>query len=280
MVLIRSGTPPNFIIFTDLDGTLLDHYYYSFDPAREALEKINQQGIPLIICTSKTRAEIEFWRKKLKNHYPFISENGGAIFYPRPETLPNLYPLRKIDHYFTIELGTPHPVLLMNFKNLKRSLGEKIRGISEMNIAEVIELTGLPLEQALLAQKREYSEPFIFKGNPDEKEDLKALIQKFKLNLTEGGRFFHLMGGNDKGKAVSMVIKGYKNSYPNLRSIGIGDSPNDLPMLQVVDIPILVQKPDKTYDRKIPPLPHLIYAPGVGPEGWNKALLEILNLYR
>ncbi|MCX8012643.1 MAG: HAD-IIB family hydrolase [Desulfobacterota bacterium] len=279
MASIPASKSPQFIIFTDLDGTLLDHYCYSFDAAQEALKKINQYQIPLIICTSKTRAEIEIWRKKLKNHYPFISENGGAIFYPSAENFPHLYPIRKVDLYLGIELGLPHQVLLKNFEKLKKVWGGKIRGISEMDLTEVMELTSLPFEQALSAQKREYSEPFVFKGNSNEKKELKAFIRKLKLNLTEGDRFFHLMGQNDKGKAVSIVMEGYKRTYPNIKSIGIGDSFNDLPMLRKVDIPILVQKPNKIYDNKIPPLTRLIYAAGVGPRGWKKALLAILSQY-
>ena len=71
------------IIFTDLDGTLLDHNTYSFKKAFPALRIIKKKKIPLIICTSKTKGEIEHYRKKLKNNHPFVSENGGAIFIPK-----------------------------------------------------------------------------------------------------------------------------------------------------------------------------------------------------
>ena len=70
------------IIFTDLDGTLLDHKTYSFENAFEALQAIKEKNIPLIICSSKTRSEIEYYREKLSNNHPFVSENGGGIFLP------------------------------------------------------------------------------------------------------------------------------------------------------------------------------------------------------
>jgi len=71
------------IIFTDLDGTLLDNSSYSFEAALPALQLIKEKNIPLIICSSKTRKEIEHYRKKLYNLHPFISENGGGIFIPK-----------------------------------------------------------------------------------------------------------------------------------------------------------------------------------------------------
>lgn len=70
------------IIFTDLDGTLLDSRY-SFRKALPAIKLIKEKNIPLILCSSKTRSEIELWRKKLNNNHPFISENGGGIFIPK-----------------------------------------------------------------------------------------------------------------------------------------------------------------------------------------------------
>jgi len=279
MVQSSLNKKPPLIIFTDLDGTLLDHYNYSFDAAQEALEKINVSKIPLIFCSSKTRAEIEMWRKKLGNHYPFISENGGAIFYPKKEKYPNSYQVRTRNGYRMLKLGTYYPDLLQQFKKLKKIFGEKIRGFSEMDLSEVASLTGLPENQAALAQKREYSEPFVFTGDKDEMKKLQIFVKKCTLNVTQGGRFFHLLGDNDKGKAVSIVIKGYKDVNPMLQSIAIGDSFNDLPMLQKVDIPVLVQKPKEIFDEKISSLTNLIRAPGVGPEGWNKALLAILTQY-
>lgn len=63
-------------VFTDLDGTLLDHETYSWEAARPALERLELSGIPWILVTSKTRAEVELWRKQLGNRHPFIIENG------------------------------------------------------------------------------------------------------------------------------------------------------------------------------------------------------------
>src|SRR5512143_2726927 len=70
------------VIFTDLDGTLLHPKTYSFTEALPALELIRERGIHLVLCSSKTRAEIEVYRKRLHNEAPFIVENGGAIFVP------------------------------------------------------------------------------------------------------------------------------------------------------------------------------------------------------
>jgi mannosyl-3-phosphoglycerate phosphatase len=273
----KMGDRLHTIIFTDLDGTLLDHHTYSFDPAREALEKISTDGIPLILCTSKTRAEIEPWRKKLCNDDPFVSENGGALFFPRRSPIAATLAGLERDGYKVVELGMPYPRLTSLFASLKSAFGEKIRGFSEMDPHEVALITGLSEGDAALALMREYTEPFTFSGNDRELERLRAMVERIDLTLTRGGRFFHLLGGNDKGKAVRLVTDAYRHAFPRLRSIAIGDSANDLAMLQAVDIPVLVQKPGEFYDETAANLPNLVPAPGVGPEGWNRAVMEILG---
>lgn len=89
------------IIVTDLDGTLLDCSDYSFDKALPALQLIKEKNIQLIICSSKTRKEIEHYRKKLYNLHPFVSENGGGIFIPKG--------------YFKFQLSGPALVTSISF---------------------------------------------------------------------------------------------------------------------------------------------------------------------
>ena len=163
---------PQIIIFTDLDGTLLDHYSYSFDAAREALEKIKAAQIPLVICTSKTRAEIEVWRNKLNNKDPFISENGGAIFFPKDGIITDKKTGFERNGYQVIELGMNYPELMVRFGSLKGLFGERIRGFSEMGVNEIADLTGLSRNEAELAKKREYTEPFVFTGGERDIEKL------------------------------------------------------------------------------------------------------------
>jgi len=267
-------TMPKVVIFSDLDGTLLDHNTYSFQAASEALEFIKSKNIPLVICTSKTHKEIELYRKLLDNKCPFISENGGGIFVPNSYFSKEFKYDKEIDGYKVIELGTPREKLSATLRSISKETGIQIRGFSDMTVKEIAELTGLDDETAKLAVDRDYSEPFII--NEDEKYT--ATIEK-EINLkgymhTRGGRFHHILGGNDKGKAVKILTNLYKQEFGSTKTVGIGDSLNDLPMLDAVDIPIIVQKPNGVYDLKIE-LPKLTYADGVGPSGWNSSILKL-----
>ncbi len=126
-----------------------------------------------------------------------------------------------------------------------------------------------------MAKKRDFDEPFIFDGGENEKEKLFESIKAKGFNFTEG-RFYHIIGNSDKGKAVSLLINLYKKYYDEIITIAIGDNTNDIPMFEKVDYPVLVKKPDGSYDSKID-IPKIIKADGIGPEGWNKAVSDLLR---
>jgi mannosyl-3-phosphoglycerate phosphatase len=271
----RSQKKYQYLVFTDLDGTLLDHETYSFEPALSAIHALKKRNIPLIICTSKTRAEIEQVRTELHNTHPFISENGGAIFIPK-NYFSSTFPFtREEPNYFIIELGIPYSKLREVFHLIKNLKPGKIKGFGDFSPQEVAEICGFSLQKANLAKKREYDEPFILENDAALNKILET-AKDSNLQITRGGRFYHLLGDNDKGKAILLLKNIYKEKSKHLKSIALGDSLNDLPMLEVVDYPILVQKPNGSYDPSVE-LNNLILASGRGPSGWCDSVFKLLN---
>ena len=285
------------VIFTDLDGTLLHPKDYSFTDATEALALIKKENVPLVFTTSKTRAEVERLRSELSNTAPFITENGGGVFIPR-----GYFPFDShgeplhIDSgdYETFTLGTPYHELRESFLELRDALGVRVRGFGDMSTEEVARMTGLSPEHARLAMDRDFDEPFIFTegsgadlnsknknkdGNKDgdEERQRKRFLEAIRargLNWTRG-RFHHILGHHDKAAAMSLLMERFKRFYGNIRTLGLGDSLNDLEMLTLVDSAVLVQKTGGAYEPM--DLPNLKRAEGVGPRGWNRAVLEFLG---
>jgi mannosyl-3-phosphoglycerate phosphatase len=270
-------TTPKLVIFTDLDGCLLDRETYSFEPARPALRFIRERKIPLIFVSSKTRAEIEGYRKKLKNTDPFVSENGGAVFIPRATFSFAFSHGREVEGYFVLELGTFYPQILRALEFIKRETGVRIRGFHELSIKELASLSGLSREEADLAKKREYDEPFVIEGGTEEIKTIQKKIKERGLHYVWGGRFHHILGKNDKGKAVKMLKGFYVKEFEKIVTVGVGDSLNDLPMLNVVDHPILLQGEEELSPGILSPIGNLTVAAGTGPQAWNEAILRILR---
>jgi len=261
------------LVYTDLDGTLLDHDTYRFDDAEATLERLKEGGVPIILCSSKTRAEIEALCRKMALNDPFISENGGAVFVP--EALSGLQTAgwKRKGIYRVMELGTPHEILMETYYQIKAAGGFQMVGFSEMAPEEVARHTGLSVEEARLAAQRDYSEPFMFHEKGNRVRQLEAEIARRGLRVTMGGRFFHLMGGNDKGKAVEQLTLAYAQSLPGrkISTIGLGDGPNDIPMLRCVDQPVIIRK--KTgewlaFDNR----QEAYFTDKPGPGGWAEAI--------
>jgi mannosyl-3-phosphoglycerate phosphatase family protein len=270
---------PQPIIFTDLDGTLLDHETYAFTAALPALQLVREKGIPLVFCSSKTRAEIEYWRERLENRHPFIPENGGGIFIPRSyfseDNVGAVWSKTEvINGYSVLVLGTPYPVLRGRLEKLQDK-GFKVRGFGDMSAAEVAGVTGLNLKGARLAKRREFDEPFIFSGDQARLSTLVASIEETGFRYAEG-RFCHLLGDSDKGKAVDILTNLYQRKFGEIVTIALGDSPVDFSMLEKVDHPVLVRNYKGEHDRRIA-LPNLIKVEGIGPKGWNKAVPALIE---
>jgi mannosyl-3-phosphoglycerate phosphatase len=265
----------NYVVFTDLDGTLLDHTTYSYAPALPALNLLKALDIPLLFCTSKTRKETLGLARELGINHPFITENGGGIFIPYGYPLPS-HPAERIKGaYRVIVLGASIEDIRTAFKTIRKRY--RLRGFSDMSAAELAREAGLSELQASAALERDFSEPFLFLDDERKLEEFAREISALGFRLTRGGRFFHLIGPHaDKGEAVSCLAELYRRQSPQMTTLALGDSPNDLAMLKAVDMPFLVQRPDGTYDPEVR-FPSLRFAGGVGPEGWNRAILEVLH---
>jgi mannosyl-3-phosphoglycerate phosphatase len=264
------------IIFSDLDGTLLDYDTYSFRPARQALELIKSYQIPLILVSSKTRFELIDYQKRLKLlSLPFVVENGSAVFTAKNYfTLSAKKEIRKEHDCYV--LGKPYQQIVKILHEISQEHGYNIRGFHNAGEDEVRDKTNLPGVAMRQALKREFSVPLFF---DDEAEKiLHEEVKRYDLRILFGGRFMHLLGDTDKGKAVDLIKKGFAKRSSNItfKSVAIGDSLNDFAMLKVADVAILVKRHDGSYENR-QYLKHVIYSPGIGPTGWNQSLLELLK---
>ncbi len=264
-----------FVIYTDLDGCLLDRESYEFEPARPALEHLKRQGIPVVLCSSKTQAEVEFHRELLGLPDPFIVENGGAILIP--EGYFPLLPAFPFTNglYRTVELGVPYTRLTQTLHEIRHITGFDLRGFAEMSPEEVALFTGLDLEAARRAKARRYDEPFVADLNRQQIQRLTFEIRGRGLTLSRGGRFYHLTGRNTKGLAVDLLTRLYRSNSPEILTVGLGDGPNDVSMLERVDIPVVIPRERFLVDPAFEGRPWPV-APAPGPAGWAAAAIQAI----
>jgi mannosyl-3-phosphoglycerate phosphatase len=266
------------IVVSDLDGSLLDAASYSAQAARPALEALARLGVPLVPCTSKTRAELEALLPALGLRTPAIVENGGAIVIPATYFVGVVAGALQAGDALVVPLGAPRDRLVASLAEIASETGVRLRGFASMPPAEVEALTGLAPDAARRAMAREYDEPFVLEGDGAEADAVARAAAARGLRCTRGGRFRHLTGPVDKGQALRVLLGLYEARGQRLESLGLGDAENDAPLLQAVDRPVLIPRPDGEVDpalRRL--LPTAEVAPRPGPEGWNEAVLTVLR---
>jgi len=259
------------IVFTDLDGTLLDARTYSWRPAEAALEQLARLGVPVIFTSSKTRVEIEEWRRRLGNREVFVSENGGGVYFPEGCAARAPAHAEAWDGYRRIALGTPYPAVRTALVEMRRETTLRLLGFGDMTAEEIERCTDLGREDVERAQQREFDEPFLWDAmdDPVDESRVREAAQARGLRVSRGGRFFHLHGAHDKGACVRVVAA----AYGGAQTIGLGDSLNDLDLLSAVDRAAVVARPDGSHERAMRrALPRAHFARGVGPVGFAEVI--------
>lgn len=259
------------VIFTDLDGTLLDLLDGSAGPVLPVLSRLQHHNIPVVFSSAKTRAEQEKLRRELNVHDPFIVENGGAVYIPR-----DYFPFspscpKTIHGYQVVELGMPYQEIRSRIVKIRETLKIQFTGFGDLTPTGIARRTGLAVPEAIKAAEREYDETLFLEEFPEEQRaKILRAVRKAGMRWTHGGRYYHVMGGNDKGRAVRQLTELYKQRWGAVYTIGIGDSRNDLEMLAAVDLPLVVEKYKGGWEDFT--LPNLRKIPGKGPAGWRRAV--------
>lgn len=262
------------IVFTDLDGTLLDRDTYSFSPAEPALQYLDQHRIPLVLSSSKTRCEMEMWRRRLGNCDPFIVENGAAVVIPQGY-FPFPIPWAKSRGPFqVVEFGAPYAALVQALVIASSESRCRIAAFHQWDAVQLSLHTGLPLAEAELAKQREYDEPFeVADADQSRLPDLLAAIVRLGYRWTRGGRFYHITGNNDKAVAVRLLTELYQRQFGAVRTVGLGDEMNDVALLNTVDVPVVVHS--AAAHRVAPLVRAACVTSSDGPQGWNEAVLAL-----
>jgi len=260
------------IIFSDLDGTLLHSQTYSFEAAKPALSALRRQKAPLVLCTSKTRAEVEMWRERLDTQHPFIVENGGAVYIPCGYFPFVIDQATQREGYDVIEFGTPYLELVLALREAAGEARCEVLGFHDMTIADICLRTSLPVRQAELAKQREYDEPFEILGSGT--HTLLAAIERRGKRWTRGDRFYHISGASDKAVAVEYLSSLYRRAFGSVQTIGIGDGHNDATFLRTVDLPVIIRSRFAAALKLAVPRGFVTSAPG--PDGWKEAVLPLV----
>ncbi|WP_010137449.1 HAD-IIB family hydrolase [Oceanicola sp. S124] len=254
-------TKPPFMVFTDLDGTLLDHESYSYAAALPALAQLRARNVPVVLASSKTGPEIHALREELRlSASPAIVENGAGLLLPR-EAPPGQ--------------GEAYQRLRAALDLLDPDLRRCFRGFGDIGPEGVVEDAGLSYEKARMACQRAWSEPGLWEGDADQKRAFLAALADHGITARRGGRYLTLSFGGTKADRMDEAAA----LFGHPPRIALGDAPNDREMLEHADIGVIIANPHGA------PLPELrgerdgaiLRSQKSGPAGWNEMMLKLTS---
>lgn len=261
------------IVFTDLDGTLIDFETYSAEITTPRVRQLLAEGVPVVFCSSKTRLEQRALMQKMGIDTLGIVENGSGIYVPQNSDLfadQNDHPLP--DGGRLIELGTSAAVIQEKIKIVSSRLEIDLKPYASLSNQALAAVTGLTEDAASRARQRDFSETLTAKLEPHQWTEVQNAFARHDLQCVCGGRFYTVSAANcHKGTALDKTVAAFaaRRSAP-VTSVAIGDSSNDVAMLKAADLPYLVQQPTGTWHEIVLPGVHRI--PAIGPAGWLEAI--------
>jgi mannosyl-3-phosphoglycerate phosphatase len=270
------------VIFTDLDASLLDYDTYEFGEIKNFVINLIENGIFIIPVTSKTKNETLKFLKSLPRYESFAIENGGAVYLidEYEKYTEEKLEIESDNGLLKKVLGTKIDILKDFLKEFSEKENLMIKTIFDFSVSELSFMLNLSAKDLIDTLDREYDIPFIIE-NPikDKIEKLIENANKKRYKIHIGGRFYHISGNYNKGDAVRFLEDIYKNRFGDIMTIGIGDSLNDLSLLESVEIPILIRKKDFTICEEIKEkISNLYITNKPAPLGWQEGVEKVLKI--
>ena len=256
------------LVFTDLDGSLMEHETYSIAPAEPALAELRRRGIVMVMNSSKTAAEMRAIQERLELQAPFVCENGAALYFQSAvdeRDSPNPVADRQV-------FGQLRSEWLPAVHALRTENGFNFEGFADWSAEQIAELTGLDKDGAALAREREFSEPILWRSPASTRELFSKQLDALGLSLLEGGRFLSIQGQHDKSMAMKWLAA---QQDEDCVTVALGDSPNDSAMLNAATIAVII-KSAKSEQLVLQGPQRIIRTSRPGPAGWQDAITEIL----
>ncbi len=265
-----------YLIFTDLDGTLLDHENYSFGDNKKMISTIINNKNEIIFNTSKTFSECKKLLKELKLlNMPFSTENGAVIYFPKIR-FNKIINSSSFGRYWSVRIAKLSSKNWYQFLKLKQ---KKYNFFIAQDLSPKILKKYTNLNNTNMMLDREASQIILWEDNLTKlklfKKDLKS--EKDGV-LIIGSRFMQISSICNKRIAKKLISHAYDIQFRDkysINTIALGDSKNDIDMLNSCKYPCLIKNSSDAYPKLRPDKKNVFKSSKLAPDGWSEVLYKL-----
>ena len=164
------------VIFTDLDGCLLNKHDYSWDDAATCLRRLHDLTVPVVLSSSKTVAEMAVLADELPiDSFPFVAENGGVVCW-------------RSAGQGGLEDNTINGARREDILNLLQSLKPRFqfRSFNDLGLSGVMTHTDLSEAAARRACDRHTTEPLLWDNSESQRLEFQEILDQSGFTFTRG----------------------------------------------------------------------------------------------
>jgi mannosyl-3-phosphoglycerate phosphatase len=252
--------PPRVVVFTSVDGTLLDALTFAAGPSRATVQRLQAAGVPIVPVSIMTLDELAPIAAELGLQDAMVIEAGGAL-------------ARWVDGAWAVEAcGPPAETLLDVVLDIEDRTGARLLVYSALPEVEAARVSGRSGAMLDASQVRRFSEPFLIETG--ELDAVARAAAEIGFSVRRGRRFLHLCRECDEGEAFRRI----RDELGADVAVAVGGASVDAEFLALADVAIIVPGPDGQADAELlAKLPDARVAPAPGPDGWAAAVEEAVE---
>ena len=274
---------PMLVVMSAIDDIIDPSTGDTVRQVRTALDLLAEYRVPLVLCGSHTRAQLEQAYRSVAGHrHPFIAENGAALFCPLGYFGDWQFNASQASGYLQMIFGRPHSDVTTMLHAIAQRLCIEICGLSELPVEQLAITTHMSVEQVRLAQRREYDEPFVvLHADRRIRNRLVRALLRAELRCWRSQAWTHVNSGRDRQQSLRCMRALYERVYGPVLLVGLARSFEDSPLQKEADLPIIVRSRSMdTVARLRRTRPDASITISQGPAGWAGAVVDVVRLSR
>ena len=237
--IMKGRIPQDFrcrIIYSDIDGTLLNSNHHISLDTREKILELDERGIPFILVSARMPDGVETIRKELGNHRPIICYGGGLVLDEDGQAIYS----RQMELELAVEI---RDIVKEMFPGICcNAYGGNLWVVEDDKDSRVMLEEKIVAGKSLAGDMREVFEKdggihkFLFMGCPEEIRQaeifLKNRYPKMSVSRSKETYLEVMDGAVDKAEGVRILCRHYGISPEEAAAFGDGE--NDVGMLKAV----------------------------------------------